>query len=199
VLRFDRGDSARSIGGAAVAKATVALSVALTAALVTGVTGCTSKSSGGQSPSGSPSAAAGGSGSTSEAPDTIAQDATASLQGTATITLSGSSPVTVKAGRSQPVTLQLTPSGAATIDLSMRAGSSALFSLSGPARTGAPVGNDKVAILLADAGVLVDTNAGNPCTASYDVVSETKVSGTVRCETLSGSQKVPVTVRFTAS
>lgn len=194
MLRFDRGDSARSIGGAAVAPATAALSVALTAGLMTGCTGGSSDGKASSPPSSTPSA-----GSTSATPDTLGEDATASLQGSATISLGGSAPVTVKAGRSQPVTLELTPSGAATIDLSMQSGSSALFSLSGPARTGAAIRTDEVSILLAASGVLVDTSQGNPCQASYDVVSETKVSGTVRCETLSGNQKVPVTVRFTAS
>ena len=190
MLRFDRGDSARSIGGAAVAPATAALSVALTAALLSGCTGSSSDGKASSTPSSTPSA-----GSTSAAPDTLGEDATASLQGSATISLGGSAPVTVKAGRSQPVTLELTPSGAATIDLSMQSD----FSLSGPARTGAAIRTDEVSILLAASGVLVDTSQGNPCQASYDVVSETKVSGTVRCETLSGNQKVPVTVRFTAS
>jgi hypothetical protein len=194
VLRFDRGDSARSIGSAAVAPATVALSVVLTAALATG---CTGSSSGGKASS--PPSSSPGAGSTSASPDTLGEDATASLQGSATITLSGSAPVTVTAGRSQPVTLELSPSGTARIELSMKSGSSALFSLSGPARTGAAIRTDEIAILLAASGVLVDTSQGNPCQASYDVVSETKVSGTVRCETLRGAQKVPVTVRFTAA
>jgi hypothetical protein len=193
VLRFDRGDSARSIGSAAVAPATAALSVVLTAALTTG---CTGSSSGGAAPSPSSSSQTGG--STSPTPDTLGEDATASLKGSATIALEGSSPVTVTTARNQPVTLELSPSGSATIDLSMKSGSSALFSLSGPARTGAAVRTDEVAILLAASGVLIDTSQGNPCEASYDVVSETKVSGTVRCETLRGAQKVPVTVRFTA-
>jgi len=196
VLRFDRGDSARSIDSAAVAPATVALSVVLTAALLALTTGCTGSSSGGETPE---SQLPSGGSQVSTAPDTLGEDATATLHGSATITLSGASPVTVRGGRSQPVTLELTPSGAATIDLSMRSGSSALFSLSGPARTGAAVRNDDVAILLAASGVLVDTSSGNPCVATYDAVSETKVSGTVTCQTLQGSQKVPVTVRFSAT
>jgi len=193
VRRFDRGDSVRSSGSAAVAKATVALSAALTAALAAGCTG--GSSDGG--PSSSPSSP--GAVKASESPDTLGEDATASLQGSATITLGNSKPVTVTAGRAQPVTLELAPSGATSITLAMQAGSSAVFSLSGPARTGAAIRTDQVTILLAAAGVLVDSSKGNPCQASYDVVSETKVSGTVRCETLSGNQKVPVTVRFTAS
>ena len=196
MLRFVRGDSARSTDSAAVAPATVALSVALTATVVALATGCTGGSSGGKTP-GSQQQPSGSQASSS--PDTLSEDATATLTGSATITLSGGSPVTVRGGRSQPVTLELTPSGAATIDLSMRSGSSALFSLSGPARTGAAVRTDDVAILLTGSGVLVDTSAGNPCEATYDVVSEAKVSGTVRCETLQGAQKVPVTVRFLAT
>ena len=196
MLRFVRGDSARSTDSAAVAPATVALSVVLTAALVALATGCTGSSSGGETAGSQqdPGAVL----SSPTAPDTLDEDATATLRGSATITLSGTSPVTLTGGRGQPVTLELTPSGAATIDLSLRSGSSALFSLSGPARTGAAVRNDDVAILLSASGVLVDTSAGNPCEASYDVVSETKVSGTVRCQTLQGAQKVPVTVRFSA-
>src|SRR3954470_24033886 len=182
------------MGSAAVAKATVALSAVLTAALASGCTGGSSDAGPRSSAPSSPGAVA-----ASESPDTLGEDATASLQGSATITLGNSKPVTVTAGRGQPVTLEIAPSGATTIALAMQAGSSALFSLSGPARTGAAVRTDQVTILLAAAGVLVDSSAGNPCQASYAVVSETKVSGTVRCQTLSGNQKVPVTVRFTAS
>ena len=196
MLRFVRGDSARSTDSAAVAPATVALSVVLITAVVALASGCTGTSSGGETPGAQQQPSAG---SASTAPDTLGEDATATLHGTATITFSGASPVTVTGGRSQPVTLELSPSGAASIDLSMRSGSSALFSLSGPASTGAAVRNDDVAILLAASGVLVDTSAGNPCEATYDVVSETKISGTVRCQTLQGSAKVPVTVRFSAT
>jgi hypothetical protein len=99
----------------------------------------------------------------------------------------------------EPVTLELSPSGAASLELSMRNGAGDLFSLSGRAKTGGNVTNDDISVLLLNAGAIVDTASGNPCTASYDVVSETSVRGTVRCEVLSGQQKVPVIVRFSAS
>jgi hypothetical protein len=35
--------------------------------------------------------------------------------------------------------------------------------------------------------------------ATYESVAETGLRGSVRCETLSGQQKVPVIVRFEAS
>ena len=186
MLRFVRGGSQRSIVSAAVAVATAALTVS----------GCTSSSSGGKP---SPSPTNPGPGTTSAAPDTIGQDATSSLHGTATITLGSSAPVSVSTPASQPITLEVSPAGTASIELAMRNKAGDLFSLSGPARTGGSVSGDDVSVLLLNAGAIVDTASGNPCTASYDVVSETSVRGTVRCQTLDGQQKVPVIVRFSAS
>lgn len=185
MLRFVRGGSQRSIVSAAVAVATAALTVS----------GCTASSSGGhQSPSPHPSPS-----TTSASPDTIGQDATTELQGSATITLGSSAPVSVATARSQPVTLELSPSGTASVEIAMRNRAGDLFSLSGPAHAGGSVATDDISVLLLNAGAIVDTQSGNPCTASYDVVSETAVRGTVRCQTLSGQQKVPVIVRFSAS
>ncbi|HET7530934.1 MAG TPA: hypothetical protein VFJ98_08255 [Mycobacteriales bacterium] len=166
--------------------------VVLTAAALT--TACTGGSSGG-SPSPAPTPTA-GSAAASSSPDTIGEDATASLTGSATITLGSSAPVTVKAGKADAATLDISPSGRSTVDLAMHDSSDDVFSLSGVARTGAPVTDAHVAILLSASGVIVDTSSGNPCRTSYDVVSETALKGTVRCETLSGQQKVPVVVRF---
>ena len=185
MLRFVRGGSQRSIVSAVAATAVAALTVS----------GCTGSSSGG-GPSPSPSGPTPS--TTSASPDTIGQDATTTLKGSATITLGSSAPVSVASSTQQPVTLELSPSGAATLQLSMRNRSGDLFSLSGPARSGS-VTTDAISVLLLDAGAIVDTAAGNPCTTSYDAVSETAVRGTVRCQTLSGQQKVPVIVRFSAS
>jgi hypothetical protein len=184
VLSAHPGVLQRSVSSAAVALATVALTAA-----------CTGGSSDGKA---TPTPTAPHPSTTSATPDTIAEDATTSLHGTATITLGQSSPVTVATTRSEPATIQLSPSGAASIDMAMHGSGNNLFSLSGPAKIGRPVTTAHVTILLASSGVIVDTNAGNPCTATYAVVSEKQVSGTVRCETLSGQQKVPVVVRFTA-
>ena len=186
MLRYVRGGSQRSIVSAAAATAVAALTLS----------GCTGSSSGGGP---SPSPAGPTPSTTSASPDTIGQDATTTLKGTATVTLGSSAPVSVASSAQQPVTLELSPSGSATLQLSMRNRAGDLFSLSGPARTGGSVTTDAISILLLNAGALVDTAAGNPCTASYDVVSETSVRGTVRCQTLSGQQKVPVIVRFSAS
>jgi hypothetical protein len=79
----------------------------------------------------------------------------------------------------------------------MKGSGTSAFSVEGPARTGGPVTSDHVVIFLSD-GTLIDTVQGNPCTASYDVLSAHQLSATFRCFTREGAAKVPVNVRLTA-
>lgn len=72
------------------------------------------------------------------------------------------------------------------------------FTVEGPARTGSSLKSDHVVIFLSS-GVLIDTVQGNPCTATYETLSATRVSATFRCLTREGAAKVPVTVRLSAT
>lgn len=85
-----------------------------------------------------------------------------------------------------------------SITLAMRAGGPETFSVEGPAATGRAITEDHVVIFLSD-GTLIDTVQGNPCTATYDVLSAKRVAASFRCLTRQGAATVPVTVRLTSS
>ena len=176
----------RKTFSAAAALAAVALTVS-----------CTGGSSSGGKANGSPSSSI--SPSTSPSVDTLDKDSQDRLPATAVITVGSSSQTTtLHTAASQPLLLQVTPSGAVSVTLAMRGAGAEAFTVEGPARTGSPVTDDHIVIFLSD-GTLIDTVQGNPCTASYNVLSETKVDATFRCLTREGAAKVPVTVKLTAS
>ena len=109
-----------------------------------------------------------------------------------------SSTTTLHTSAGQPMQLQVSPAGAVSVTLAMHGSGTQAFTVEGPARTGSPVTDDHIVIFLAD-GTLIDTVQGNPCTASYAVLSDKKVDATFRCLTREGAAKVPVTVKLTAS
>jgi hypothetical protein len=184
LLRTAPGDIRKTISAAA-ALAVVAL-----------MASCTGGSSGGDSAKGSPSPTVV---SSSPTPDTLVNDSLVTLPATAVIQVgNSSSSTTLHTKASQPLQLQVTPAGAVTVTLAMTGSGSQAFSVEGAARTGGSVTDDHVVIFLSD-GTLIDTVQGNPCTASYDVLSAKKVSATFRCLTREGAAKVPVTVKLSAS
>ena len=185
MLRSAPGDLRKTFSAAA-ALAAVALTVS-----------CTGGSSGGQAKDGSASPSA--SASSTSSPDTLDKDSLVTLPATAVIQVGqSSSSTTLHTAAGQPLQLQVTPAGAASITLAMKGSGADAFSVEGAARTGSPVTNDHVVIFLSD-GTLIDTVQGNPCTASYAVLSDKKVDASFRCLTRDGAATVPVTVKLTAS
>ena len=160
-------------------------------ALLAMTAACTSGSSGGTPhASGTPST------STSASPDTLLNDSLVTLPATAVVQ-AGNSTSTLHTAANQPLQLEASPSGATSVTLAMHGSGTELFSVEGPAAVGHPLTTDHVVVFLSS-GILIDTAQGNPCTATYDVLSEKQVSATFRCLTREGAAKVPVTVRLTA-
>ena len=185
MLRTAPGDIRKTFSAAA------ALAVAaLTAS-------CTGGSSGAaKQPSGPPTSA---SVSASPTVDPLVNGSAVDLPATAVIQVGGSSaPKTLHTSSGQPLQLTAAQSGDVSLTLAMQGAGSEAFSVEGPARTGGPVADDHVVIFLSD-GTLIDTVQGNPCTATYDVLTQKKLSATFRCLTREGAAKVPVTVKLTAA
>ena len=183
MLRSSGGELRRSIS-AAVALAAVALSAS-----------CTSGSSGGSPHAGGSSSP---SPSSTVSADTLADDSLVTLPATAVVQVgSSSSTSTLRTSAGQPLQLEVSPSGAVSVTLAMRGSGAEAFSVEGPAKTGTALTNEHVVIFLSS-GILIDTVQGNPCTATYDVLTQSHVSATFRCLTREGAAKVPVTVRLTA-
>jgi len=181
------GGNTRSI----VSAAAVLTVVALTASC-TGSSSSAGRAPGSRGPTSSASAAP-------TLPDTLAEDASVDLSGSATVTVGDSAPVRLASTKGQPIGLELHTDGTGSIALSMHGSGGDIVAIEGPARSHWSSPAVHVTVLLASSGMLVDTASGNPCTTSYDVVTEAAVTGTVRCQAVDGRAKVPVVVRFRAA
>jgi hypothetical protein len=172
----------------------------VSAAAAFAVVALTASCTGGSSAAGThPTASTPASAATSSASaDTLAHDSLVSLPATALIRVGeSSSAVTLQTSKSQPLQLQVSPSGAISLTLAMRGAAGDAFSVEGPAGTGGDVADDHVVIFLSS-GDLIDTEQGNPCTATYDVLTQQHVDATYQCLTRDGAAKVVVTVHLTA-
>jgi hypothetical protein len=125
-----------------------------------------------------------------------AQQAIGAVRGSATVTVSNSQRRFALSTPSNVTNdLAVDNSGKLVVELSMRGNGGDVFSIAGTARLGS-VTNDTVAVVIPQAGVLVDTSSGNSCAVHFSQASQTRAGGTARCEGQVSGQPVTVNVSF---